>query len=383
MTEPNTSMPGTDPFYRPATGLWVRGGALFLDVLVVGIPLGLLFKVTGKSYGLAVAAGLIYNTLMVGSRGLTVGKMAAGATILRDDGGKVSYSRAFARAAVSMLLFPLAWLDDGVALLNHRKKALHDYISGTRVVYMDPVPNWRQALVMAPLLMVLSFIFIGSLMGARSGASRPTRAFGGENILTWGSDDKLKQGLVDTISAYSRHLLAGLANSPGSVSAEEADILESLSKDARIHSITYIDSGRNVRWHKDSRFSGWPLAELHRSEPPPTDALKQVYLSGKPIVRRFESEQGVFYQIAVPLSSKGEIYGVVDMIVYGDFSGRSKRASAAVRFHYEEGLRHFNGAAYNRAAREWVVVMRLDRKNAEAAAGLKRIKELKSGSEKE
>jgi uncharacterized RDD family membrane protein YckC len=77
----------------------------------------------------------IYDVLMNGRFGATVGKMVIGARIVVWDGSRLGYSRAALRwlaARVSDLFFCAGYVLIG---LRADKRALHDVLAGTRVIY--------------------------------------------------------------------------------------------------------------------------------------------------------------------------------------------------------------------------------------------------------
>lgn len=136
---------------EPAS-FWVRGGASILDsillaaVALVGVP------------GLPIVAALAYKTVFVSQGGQTPGKMAAGIRVIRADGEPVVVGRALGRAAgeyLSSIVLGLGYL---IAAFGE-KRALHDYVAGTRVINLDGIPKWRRAVMAAlgvagPLLLV-------------------------------------------------------------------------------------------------------------------------------------------------------------------------------------------------------------------------------------
>jgi uncharacterized RDD family membrane protein YckC len=75
-----------------------------------------------------------YLIAFVAASGQTIGKMIAGVRVLRDDGRRVDIATAVLRAAgcgLSLLTAGVGYLP---ALLTTDGRALHDRISGTRVV---------------------------------------------------------------------------------------------------------------------------------------------------------------------------------------------------------------------------------------------------------
>jgi uncharacterized RDD family membrane protein YckC len=83
-----------------------------------------------------LVVGICYEALMVGRYGATLGKMALKIKVVTAEGGRVSYARAFGRYFAKMLSsftcligFIMAAFD------NPQRRALHDRICNTRVVF--------------------------------------------------------------------------------------------------------------------------------------------------------------------------------------------------------------------------------------------------------
>lgn len=133
------------------------------------------------------------------------------------------------------------------------------------------------------------------------------------NLFKWTFDEKLKSEVIDTVKVYAPTMRGGLLKNPRVISFEEYDIMQSLAKDERISSILYLSRQGLVRWHKEARFIGRPFDEFQKDVPPPTDAISQAYLSKLPKVRQVPKEP--FYEIAIPFSVRGEIIGIIDMMV--------------------------------------------------------------------
>ncbi len=133
------------------------------------------------------------------------------------------------------------------------------------------------------------------------------------NLFKWTFDEKLKQDVIDKVKTYAPTMRTGLLNNANAISFEEYDIMTELSKDERITSMIYLSRQGKVRWHKESRFIGVGWDELQKQVPPPTDAISQAYLSKMPKVRQVKSEP--FYEIAIPFSVRGDIIGIIDLLV--------------------------------------------------------------------
>ncbi len=134
---------------RPA-GFWIRFLASLLDSLVlVGVAalagiLGALLG--GQSVGslrLGVVGGLFnflfhaaYYTVLHAATGQTVGKLIVGVRVMASEGPRVPYAVAFIRWLgyfLSSITLMIGYILAGV---RADKRALHDLIAGTRVVYV-------------------------------------------------------------------------------------------------------------------------------------------------------------------------------------------------------------------------------------------------------
>lgn len=135
-------------------GFWIRFGAKIIDGIllqVVLIPLQMLLQMplateaveaapsvamAGVGMMLLVSIGvpLLYNGLMIGKYGATLGKMACGLKVVMPDGSPVTMGRGFGRylgEIVSSLTLNIGYL---MAAFDDEKRALHDRIASTRVI---------------------------------------------------------------------------------------------------------------------------------------------------------------------------------------------------------------------------------------------------------
>jgi len=133
------------------------------------------------------------------------------------------------------------------------------------------------------------------------------------NLFKWTFDEKLKQDVIETVKIYAPTMRNGLLSNANAISFEEYDIMMSLAKDERISSMLYLSRQGKVRWHKEARFIGMTWDDFKAQVPPPTDAINEAYLSKLPKVRQVSGEP--FYEIAIPFSVRGEIIGIIDMMV--------------------------------------------------------------------
>jgi len=135
-------------------GFWIRFAAVFVDgilLFVVNMCIGL---VAGLSAAQAVGAapkgalvlqlilfaiqmtiGISYEVVLIGKYGATLGKMACQIKVVTADGGRVSYLRAFGRYFGKMLSGFTCLIGYVIAAFDDQKRALHDHICNTRVVF--------------------------------------------------------------------------------------------------------------------------------------------------------------------------------------------------------------------------------------------------------
>lgn len=84
-----------------------------------------------------VSIGLIvvYQTIFIGRWGATPGKMICKLKVVRSDGSDLTYGRAFGRACAEILSYWSCYIGFIIAAFDDQKRALHDYICDTRVIY--------------------------------------------------------------------------------------------------------------------------------------------------------------------------------------------------------------------------------------------------------
>jgi uncharacterized RDD family membrane protein YckC len=126
-------------------GFWIRFLAKLIDGIVEGgislaiwLVLGLVIsKIAGNMIFFNLIyypVGIAYATYFIGAHGATPGKMALGLKVVRPDGDKVSYLRAFGRYWAERLSAMILAIGYIIAGFDSQKRALHDHICDTRVV---------------------------------------------------------------------------------------------------------------------------------------------------------------------------------------------------------------------------------------------------------
>ena len=160
--------PAAPPAAAPdvSAGFWLRAGAYMIDgiiVAIVSVGLNLILPETVSIIVRLLLSAGYFTVMPVLNQGQTLGKMAAGFAIVREDGSPITYGRALVRwlgYLVSGLTLCLGFVC--AAFTNH-KRALHDYIADTRVVRVEAIGSGRKAAVIIvgllfPLLVLLGLV---------------------------------------------------------------------------------------------------------------------------------------------------------------------------------------------------------------------------------
>jgi RDD family len=114
----------------PRAGFWVRMGALFLDVLLVGFALTLVHPF--GDFHIVVLA--IYGAVMWKLRGTTVGGIVFDLHVVRIDGRPIDWETAIVRALGCFLSLAVVFLGFIWIAFDANNQAWHDKIAGTVVV---------------------------------------------------------------------------------------------------------------------------------------------------------------------------------------------------------------------------------------------------------
>jgi uncharacterized RDD family membrane protein YckC len=131
-------------------GFWIRFGAVFVDGIILGVcNFVLSFVVTAAAaaaspeaaiavtlvlYAVQIAIQAAYEIVMVGKYGATLGKMVFKLKVVTPEGGQVSYLRATGRHFSKYVSYLTLYIGFIMAGFDKEKRALHDYMCGTRVV---------------------------------------------------------------------------------------------------------------------------------------------------------------------------------------------------------------------------------------------------------
>lgn len=199
---------------RPASAVMRAGGAL-IDV-VVTVVLGLaallaivnldLDEAAARAVGIAVIVTLLVvlpTTVETATRGRSLGKLALGIRVVRDDGGAIGFRHALIRALVGVLEI---WLTFGglavlVGFLNPDSKRLGDILAGTHG-QVERVPRYEPLAfgVPAPLAGWAATADVGRLPDPV--ARRVAAFFRNAVHLAPGSRQRLAQSLAAEVAPY-------------------------------------------------------------------------------------------------------------------------------------------------------------------------------------
>jgi len=143
---------GVDQSALELAGIGRRFGALFIDQLLLAIPVTVaFFAIIAATFQkkdfdpvwiqpgilLVVALYVGYEALMLAARGQTLGKMAMRIKVVRADGTPISTGQAWGRAFMRQILAScLSIFDYLPAFFTKDRTCLHDLVANTRVV------NW-------------------------------------------------------------------------------------------------------------------------------------------------------------------------------------------------------------------------------------------------
>ncbi|MDX9715705.1 MAG: RDD family protein [Dissulfurispiraceae bacterium] len=139
-------------------GFWVRAIAKLIDIIIVSsiYPLLSLMATIGFSTGklqetvttyeafmsmicffiiIQFVFAVLYFTISIGKYGKTIGKKICGLVVITAQGGKVQYFNALKRFAAEMLSTSLLLLGYLIVVFDSEKRALHDRLCNTRVIY--------------------------------------------------------------------------------------------------------------------------------------------------------------------------------------------------------------------------------------------------------
>lgn len=138
---------------RRYAGFWIRFGAYLIDAIIVGVASNIVvmpvsFAMIRSSdnpmanlglqgilmlFQIALACG--YFGYFLSTKGATPGKLLLGLKVIRSDGSGITFGRGVARylaQIVSGIILAIGYI---IAAFDAERRALHDHLCDTRVVY--------------------------------------------------------------------------------------------------------------------------------------------------------------------------------------------------------------------------------------------------------
>jgi len=128
--EPTAAVPPQAPML-PRAGFWIRMGALFLDLVLIGFALSLLYHHGFRGTLLVLAA---YAAIMWKLRGTTIGGRVFDLQLVRLDGRRLDWETSIVRALACFLSLAIFGLGFLWIAFDPERQAWHDKIAGTVVV---------------------------------------------------------------------------------------------------------------------------------------------------------------------------------------------------------------------------------------------------------
>jgi uncharacterized RDD family membrane protein YckC/cytoskeletal protein CcmA (bactofilin family) len=135
-TEPSPAAAPVPPPAAPAAitapraGFWIRMGALLVDMILIGVIVGIL-DLSGETWLVGLAG---YGALMWKLKSTTIGGLVCGLKVVRRDGAEINWDTAIVRALGCFLSMIVAGLGFLWIVFDEDRQAWHDKIAGTLVV---------------------------------------------------------------------------------------------------------------------------------------------------------------------------------------------------------------------------------------------------------
>ena len=120
-------------------GFWIRLVAVLIVAgLIWGGQIAELPVFNGTLVAFMFAFGSVYYVALHALFGQTVGKMVVRVRVVRTDGGGLAVGRSILRSVGYLVSGATLLVGYVIAGLRRDKRALHDLLAGTRVVYVRP-----------------------------------------------------------------------------------------------------------------------------------------------------------------------------------------------------------------------------------------------------
>jgi uncharacterized RDD family membrane protein YckC len=136
----------------PLAGRMARLAAFVVDALLIWVPPVILFAAAGEGRSpfatLELTAAVLwfcglslYQIVLLGTTGQTIGKKWLGLQVIHVDGSPVTFGSAFLMRSVVGVgllgLIPFYGLVDLLFIFGADRRCLHDRVAGTKVIELD------------------------------------------------------------------------------------------------------------------------------------------------------------------------------------------------------------------------------------------------------
>ncbi|MGW8185027.1 MAG: RDD family protein [Candidatus Moraniibacteriota bacterium] len=158
-------------------GFWIRWVAVFIDgivVSVIAIPIMIVFyflsggTFSGKDSDMPVGFNFLgyiiswsYYIFMTDKYQATLGKKVMGIIVVAEDLNKLPLGKIILRETigkiVSGIIFGIGYL---MAAFTNKKRALHDIISGTVVIYKEPETKTHRGVIIGVIVVCILFVVV-------------------------------------------------------------------------------------------------------------------------------------------------------------------------------------------------------------------------------
>lgn len=287
--KPLPEIPGIDEAEQAAEGPVPAGfNERFVAYVIDALPFVLLTYATLK---VAVAAGLftysvgnerlwkflwillyvLYEALLSSGGRATVGKYLLSIRVRAKDGGDLPLSKAFLRAGayfLSSATFNLGYL---IALVTRDKRALHDFVAGSRVVSIRERSDWANGLVLAVswgTMVILTGLWLNNTVLKLSPSEKAQIISAHRTISKLA---KLEEIYMQREGRYTNDLRK-LADLTGNVNAVRAELFKNLQPDT----LTISSNGRKFVITAKAR--NWRKTEVQvvsRVDAPPPPGIME------------------------------------------------------------------------------------------------------------
>lgn len=201
---------------------------------------------------------VVYEAVFSSGGRATVGKWLLNIRVRAADGGDLPFGKAFVRALayfLSSATFNLGYL---IALFTNNKRALHDYVAGSRVVSIKERSDWGDGLVLAfswGLMVMLAGTWLNSTVLKITPSEKRQIVAAHRTISKLGT---LQMIYMQREGRYTNDLRK-LADLTGNVNAVRAELFKNLEPE------TLIISSNGRRFQITAKARNWRHTEVQVS----------------------------------------------------------------------------------------------------------------------